>query len=99
VVGISALEKTGAEALRKTVFANSGIIRAYSKEPGKPPDRKTPFTLPTGSTVITLAELIHKDFIRNLKYACIWGSAKFDGQRVQKDYVLHDRDIVEYHLK
>lgn len=99
VVGLSAHAGTGAEALRTTVFAHSHIIRVYSKEPGKPADRKTPFTLPAGSTVITLAELIHKDFIRNLKYTCIWGSAKFDGQRVQKDYVLRDRDIVEYHLK
>jgi ribosome-interacting GTPase 1 len=58
----------------------------------------TPFTLSQGSDVLYLAELIHKDFVRNLKYACIWGSTKFDGQRVQKDYVLHDRDVVEYHL-
>lgn len=35
----------------------------------------------------------------NLKYACIWGSAKFEGQRVQRDYVLHDRDVVEFHVK
>ncbi len=99
VVRLSTHAKTGAEALRESVFTHSRIIRVYSKEPGKPADRKTPFTLPVGSTVIQLAELIHKDFIRNLKYACIWGSAKFDGQRVQKDYILHDKDVVEYHLK
>ncbi len=78
---------------------NSGIIRVYSKEPGKEPEMKTPFTLPFGSTMLDLAELIHKDFLNNLKYACIWGSTKFDGQRVQKDYVLQDMDIVEYHIK
>jgi ribosome-interacting GTPase 1 len=99
VVGISALHKEGLEELRRAVFENSRIIRVYSKHPGKDPDMETPFVLPEGSTVIDLAELIHKDFVEHFKYASIWGSAKFDGQRVQKDYVLHDRDIVEYHAK
>ncbi len=99
VVGISTTKKEGIEELRRAIFENSYIIRVYSKEPGKEPDMDTPFTLPTGSAVIDLAEMIHKDFLKNLKYACIWGSAKFDGQRVQKDYVLHDRDVVEFHIK
>jgi small GTP-binding protein len=95
---ISAKQKQGIEQLRKIVFENSRIIRVYSKQPGKQPEMNTPFTLFAGSSVLDLAELIHKDFIINLKYARIWGSAKFDGQRVHKDYVLHDRDVVEYHL-
>ncbi len=99
IVGVSATRKKGIEELQKVIFENSRIIRTYSKEPGKAPDLETPFTLPEGSAVIDLAEMIHKDFIKNFKYACIWGSTKFDGQRVQKDYILHDRDIVEYHLK
>jgi hypothetical protein len=99
VIAFSAKEKKGIEELKTAVFKNSRIIRVYSKEPGKEPDLKTPFTLPVGSNVLDLAEMIHKDFVKNLKYACIWGSAKFDGQRVQKDYVLHDKDIVEYHVR
>ncbi len=99
VVPVSTVTKEGLEELRRTLFANSRIIRVYSKEPGKEPDRATPFVLPEGSTVLDLAETIHRDFLSSLKFACIWGSAKFGGQRVQKDYVLHDRDVVEYHLK
>jgi ribosome-interacting GTPase 1 len=99
VVPVSSATKEGLEELRRTLFENSRIIRVYSKEPGKEPDSATPFVVPLGSTVLDLAEMIHRDFLSNLKYACIWGSAKFGGQRVQKDYVLHDRDIVEYHLK
>jgi ribosome-interacting GTPase 1 len=99
VAGISTKNKQGIEELRRAVFENSQIIRVYSKEPGKESDLRTPFTLPAGSSVIRLAELIHKDFVRNLKYACIWGSAKFAGQRVHKDYVLHDRDVVEFHVR
>lgn len=99
VVPVSSMTKEGLEELRRTVFESSLIVRVYSKEPGKEPDRATPFVLPAGSTVLHLAEMIHRDFLNNLKYACIWGSSKFGGQRVQKDYVLHDRDVVEYHLK
>ncbi|MCL5022653.1 MAG: 50S ribosome-binding GTPase [Nitrospirae bacterium] len=99
VVGISTRRKEGIEELRRAVFENSRIIRVYSKQPGKEPEMKAPFTLSAGSTVLDLAELIHKDFVQNLKYASIWGSAKFEGQRVQRDYILRDRDIVEFHLK
>ena len=99
IAGISTNNKQGIEELRRAVFENSHIIRVYSKEPGKEPDLSTPFTLPAGSSVIRLAELIHKDFVKNLKYACIWGSAKFAGQRVQKDYILRDRDVVEFHVR
>ncbi len=99
LVLFSAKEGRGVEDLRNLIFRYSGIIRVYTKEPGKKPDLDTPFTIPEGSTVLDLAGMIHKDFVKNMKYACIWGSAKFDGQRVHKDYILHDKDIVEYHLK
>jgi ribosome-interacting GTPase 1 len=99
IVPVSGKTKRGIDLFSRAVFLNSKIVRVYSKEPGKEPDIKKPFTLPAGSNVMDLARTIHKDFLVNLKYACIWGSAKFDGQRVHKDYVLHDKDIVEYHLK
>jgi ribosome-interacting GTPase 1 len=97
-VSVSALKKENLEELKKEIFRLSGIIRVYSKPPGKDSDLSHPFTIPSGSTMLELAELIHKDFIPNLKYARIWGSAKFDGQRVEKNYVLKDRDIVEFHI-
>jgi ribosome-interacting GTPase 1 len=51
-----------------------------------------------GSTLEDVAAKIHKDFVRNLKYARVWGSAVHDGQMVQRDYLLHDGDIVELHV-
>lgn len=99
IVPVSAADKSGVEAVRRAVFDRSGIIRVYAKQPGKKPDMSMPFTLPSGSDVLVLAQMIHKDFVARFRYACIWGSAKFDGQRVQKDYTLKDRDIVEFHLK
>ncbi len=97
-ISISALKKENLEELKRAIFEISGIIRVYSKPPGKDPDRSTPFTIPSGSTVLDLASFIHKDFIFNLKFARVWGSAKFDGQRVEKTHVLKDKDIVEFHI-
>jgi len=95
---VSAATKKGIEELRHTIFEVSGVIRIYSKEPGKEPDLDTPFTLPFGSTIIELAQMIHKDFVHNLRYACVWGSSKFPGQKMHRDHILQDKDIIEFHL-
>ncbi|MCX7914468.1 MAG: TGS domain-containing protein [Thermodesulfovibrionales bacterium] len=99
IIGISNKTKIGLEELRRTLFEISQIIRVYSKEPGKEPDLQAPFILPRSSTVLDLACKIHKDFLTKFKYACVWGSTKYPGQRVQKDYIMQDKDIVEIHLK
>ncbi len=97
-IKISSTGKEGLEELRQALFDAAGIIRAYTKEPGKDADMGRPFTLPMGSTVLDLAGMVHKDFSAGLKFACIWGSSKFPGQRVQRDYELKDKDVVELHL-
>jgi ribosome-interacting GTPase 1 len=97
-ISVSALKKENIEELKREIYGISGIIRVYSKPPGKEPDFSTPFTIASGSTVLELAESIHKDFVPNLKFARIWGSARFGGQRVEKNYVLKDRDVVEFHI-
>ncbi len=98
MAAVSTHSQDGIDDLRVKVFKNSGIIRVYSKEPGKEPDLNSPFTVLSGSTVLDLGQIIHKDFAINLKYACVWGSSKFPGQKVQKDHVLQDKDIVEFHV-
>lgn len=84
--------------LKDALFRALRIIRVYAKQPGKPPDMSQPFTLKQGSTVLDLAGEIHKDFAANFNYARIWGSTRFEGQTVQRDYVLQDGDIVEIHI-
>jgi ribosome-interacting GTPase 1 len=95
---VSAVAQEGFEELKGAIFRTADIVRVYSKEPGKEPEMGKPFALPAGTTVIDLARVIHKDFSTGLKYACIWGSSKFPGQRVQRDYVLMDKDTVELHI-
>ena len=74
------------------------VIRVYTKKPGKPPDRESPFTCPIGSTLLELAALVHRDFAESLKSARIWGTGVYDGQTVTRDHVLHDQDVVELHV-
>ncbi|MBC7261431.1 MAG: 50S ribosome-binding GTPase [Chloroflexi bacterium] len=95
---ISAATGRNLEQFKRAVFENLGIIRVYAKPPGKDPDFSAPFILKKGSTVQDLAAKVHKDFLEKLTAARVWGSAEFDGQMVQRDYVLHDRDVVELRI-
>ncbi len=98
LVALSCLKKDGLEDLKQGIFELAGIIRVYSKPPGKDPDLSMPYTVPVGSTVMDVAEKVHKDFVTKLKYCRVWGSAKFDGMRVERTHVLKDRDIVELNM-
>jgi ribosome-interacting GTPase 1 len=98
LVSFSAAQPEKASELGREVFELVDIIRVYTKIPGKKPDMNRPFVLPVGSTLMEVATLVHKDFVLSLKFARVWGSGAFDGQCVQKDHVLRDRDIVELHM-
>jgi len=95
---ISTLTGRNLEQLKQAVFQRLGVIRIYAKPPGKDPDYSAPFILKRGSTVADLAAKVHRDFARDLVAARVWGSAMFDGQMVQRDHVLQDRDIVELRI-
>jgi hypothetical protein len=97
-VATSAETREGLEDLGKRLFAMLDVVRVYSKEPGKPPDLRQPFIVPRGSTVMDLAETIHRELAQNLKRARIWGGGKYDGQAVQRDHVLADKDVIELHV-
>ena len=98
MVAVSAEAAEGLGEVPRQCFKLLDIIRIYSKEPGKPPDKEKPFVLPRGSTVLDLAAAIHHDIAANLKRARIWGNNVYEGQPVPRDHVLSDRDIVELHV-
>src|SRR5215207_4139896 len=97
-VVVSAEQGTGIPELRKALYDRLGVMRVYTKQPGKPADMTSPFTCPVGSTVAEFAGHVHKDFEEGLKSARVWGSGAFDGQTVGRDHVLRDKDVVELHL-
>ena len=98
LVSISAREGSGLEEFKRAVYQALNIIRVYTKTPGSKADLSDPMILEKGSTLEEAAESLHKDFYQNLKYAVVWGSGKYDGQRVSKGHILQDGDIVEFHI-
>jgi len=98
VHAVSAQTGRGLEPLRRTIYDELRIVRVYSKPPGKEPSMQSPVVLPRGSTIVEMAAAIHKDFARQLKYARVWGGTKFSGQRVQREYVVQEGDVIELHI-
>jgi len=94
---ISAERGDGLPELRKTLYDLLGVMRIYTKQPGKPADMTSPFTPLIGSTVAELAGRVHRDLEDTVKSARVWGTAVHDGQTVGRDHVLNDKDIVELH--
>jgi ribosome-interacting GTPase 1 len=95
---ISAETGSGLQQLAPYLFDRLGIVRVYTKSPGKPADLLKPFTLVSGNTVLDLATLIHKDIAGSLKYARAWGRSVFDGQQVGPEHRVEDGDVLELHM-
>jgi ribosome-interacting GTPase 1 len=94
---VSAETGEGLEVLRHAVFEMLEIIRVYTKAPGKKLERVAPYVLKRGSHLIDLAGHVHHDFLAQLKYARLWRAGRFEGQMVNRDHVLEDKDVVELH--
>jgi ribosome-interacting GTPase 1 len=98
ILSISALTGRNLDQLKQAVFDSLNILRVYSKPPGEEPDFSKPVVMKKGATLEDFTKEIHKDFHEKLKFAKVWGSTMFDGQMVQRDYVLQDGDVVELHI-
>lgn len=94
---ISAETGDGLEQLRQAVFEMLEVIRVYTKAPGKKLERTAPYVLKRGARLIDLAAHVHQDFLTHLKYARVWGHGRFEGQMVNRDHLLEDKDVVELH--
>lgn len=97
-IAISAKEKKNIEDLKRLLFESLEIIRVYTKPPGKLPELEEPIVLKKNSTVLDAADALHKSFARNLKYVRLWDNKNFFGQRVERNHILKDGDIVEFHI-
>jgi ribosome-interacting GTPase 1 len=105
ILRVSAASGEGLEMLRQRVFGELGIIRIYTKIPGKKVDLSSPpFVLKHGSTVLDAARAVHREFVHALKFARVWSSEKskhsvrYEGQMVERTHELQDGDILELHI-
>ena len=96
-VAVSAETGAGVGKIGPLLFDGLGIVRVYTKIPGRPADKKRPYAVRQGDTVLDVARLVHKEVAESLKFARVWGSGQFDGQQVGADHPMADEDIVEFH--
>ncbi len=94
---VSARTGENLESIPDFLFKGLGVVRAYTKTPGKPPDLGRPFTLRHGATVSELATLVHKEIAGSLRFARIWGENVYDGQQVSPRHLIRDGDVLELH--
>lgn len=95
---VNSLTGEGINRLEEELFRELNLLRVYTKTPGHQADLSDPIVLVNPATVEHAAYKIHKDFAEKLQFAKIWGAGKHDGQRVHKDFVLSDGDVLEFHL-
>ncbi len=97
LVETSAVGTMNMEVFTAALAESLQILRIYTKIPGKKADIDEPYIVKKGITVIELAETVHRELADSFRFARIWGKKVFDGQRVGKEYLLEDEDIVELH--
>jgi small GTP-binding protein len=94
VVPVSILDEGSLEAFREAVWALTGLIRVRLRKDGAVDEE--PLALRPGATVTDVADWVHHDLGSSLTGGRVWGrSARFEGQRVGRDHVVADGDIVE----
>ncbi|MEK6963094.1 MAG: GTP-binding protein [Nanoarchaeota archaeon] len=99
-IAISAENGYNIAPLRELIFRKLKFIRIYMKEPRKEADMKVPMIMFEGSSIQSICEKLHRDFVKKFKYVKVTGpSSKFPGQKLSLKHLLKDGDIVELHLK
>lgn len=80
-----------------------GLTRVYTKRRGESPEFDEPVVLSRerkGTAVSSACLSISKDMLDNFNYALVWGtSTKYNPQRVGKDHVLEDEDVLQVVVK
>lgn len=97
VVPISGHHRWNLDELLDRIWEGLDLVRIYTKPRGTIPDFSEPVVLRRSErTVADFCEHIHKSILKDLKYAIVWGSScKFNPQKVGKDHVLEDEDVVQ----
>jgi small GTP-binding protein len=94
VVPVSILDEGSLEAIREAIWRLTGLIRVRLRTNGV--TENEPIALEPGATVADVADWVHHDLAASFSGARVSGpSARFDDQRVGRDHVVADGDIVE----
>lgn len=96
-VPISAKDEWNFDELLEKIWEYAKMIRIYTKPKGQIPDYSSPVVLhATNPSIADFCDRIHKGLLRNLKYAWVWGtSVKHQPQKIGKEHLLNDEDVVQ----
>lgn len=95
---ISAEHNWNIDGLLECIWDHLDLLRFYTKPKGQIPDYNEPVIMKKTPppTVERFCNRIHRQMVKNLKYAWVWGaSVKHQPQRVGKDHVLEDEDVIQ----
>jgi len=100
---LSAKTGEGTEELPRRAFEALEVIRIFTKPPGKRPDMDEPTVLGKGATVLDAAAAVHREFAHRLRFVRLWredgSNTSPSGIKVDRDHVLADGDIIEFHVE
>ncbi len=94
---ISAYKLWNLDELLERIWDKMDLLRIYTKPKGQVPDYDAPVILQrTKCKVEDFCNKIHKAFLKELKYAIVWGSSvKHQPMKVGKDHELQDEDVIQ----
>jgi len=86
------------EIIKEKTWSALDLIVVYTKSRSKPPQ---PMALPKRATIRQFAERVHKDFVRDFRFARVERDEKGKKRIAQAglNYILQDGDIVEIHTE
>lgn len=95
---ISAHHNWNLDGLLETIWDHLNFVRLYTKPRGQVPDYNAPVILKKTPqpSVEGFCARIHRQMMKKFKYAWVWGtSVKHQPQRVGKDHLLDDEDVLQ----
>ena len=94
ILSVSILDDRSLDALRAAIWRLTGLIRIQLRVNGETADEPLAVRPPT--SVEAVADAVHPDHAASVVGARVWGaSARFEGQRVGRDHLVEDGDVVE----
>ena len=94
---VSAHHDWNLDELLEKMWTYLKLVRIYTKPKGQLPDYTAPVVMKNGkSSIEDFCNCLHKSILKELKYAYVWGSSvKHNPQKVGKEHLLVDEDVVQ----
>ena len=94
-IPVSADTNVNIAELRDRIYDELQFIRIYLRPKGGETDYKEPLIIRNGNSVLDVCNKLHRKLRKDFRYGLVWGkSVKFADQRVGRNHVLHDEDVL-----